>query len=636
MSASVPAPLSIPERGPLTRRRFLAFAAVAAAAVAVDACGSPATPAAGPTTAAATTAPAAAATTAPAAAATTAPAAAAATAAPAAAATTAPAAAATQAPAVLPADAAPPEQQIKVGTWNASGTKPGGMDFYEGVYNRAGDADLFTEPLVRLTKDFQIVPGTASKWESSPDGKMWTFHIDPGLMWSDGNEVTADDYVATFQYSADPKHAWDFTWYWSGVIKNYTEATKGTVPTSQIGVRTGADKYSLVFETVDPVPYLPAQLLYSWPLSKVGLMKYGSGTYNTNPSTSITCGPYMLAEWAPDRRFVIKANPKYTGKLKPRIQQIIANVVNGGDDFQRYQAGEVDSAEVLGAANLKVVLADPTLSKQFYKNPQDFRTFYLFFDVNTAPWNNLKVRQAFSHAVDRDGIIKAILQPLALPAYSFLMPGFPDANSEGLKDIQSYDPQMAKQLLADAGFPNGQGFPKVTLFVRGAGPPTDAAVTQAIAAGFKQVLGVDVQLQTQDSPTFMGNLNAKPTKIPFGWISYGMDFFDASNMLGVWLSGGRHSWKNDEFDKTLKTASGLTNQPEQRHQMMQAAEKILVSDVPGIFVYHQLHGYLYKPYVKGDVLEPNKFGYNGEQWPGFGTATLEIPSLYMTKDVPKR
>src|SRR5919108_1253058 len=333
------------------------------------------------------------------------------------------------------------------------------MDFMEGVYNRAGNADLFTEPLVRLTKDFEVIPGVASKWEPSADGKTWTFFLDRGLMWSDGAEVTADDFVETFRYSADPKHAWDFTWYWSGVIKNYTEATKGSVPQSEIGVRTGADKYQLVFETVDPVPYLPAQLLYSWPLSKAGLMKYGSGKYNTNPGTSITMGPYMLAEWAPDRRFVVKANPKYTGKLKPLIQQLVANVVTGGSDFARYQAGEIDTAEVSGPAEIKLVEADPNLSKQFYKNPQDFRTFYLFFDVTTPPWDNLKVRQAFSHAVDRDAIIKAILAPLAIPAYSFLMPGFPDANSEGLKSIQSYDPEMARRLLAEAGYPNGQGFP---------------------------------------------------------------------------------------------------------------------------------------------------------------------------------
>jgi ABC-type transport system substrate-binding protein len=533
----------------------------------------------------------------------------------------------------LPADAAPAEQQTRITSWNVTGTNAKGMDFMEGVYNRAGDADFFTEPLVRLTKDFQVVPGVASKWEASPDGKSWTFHIDPGLMWSDGNEVTADDFVETFRYSADPKHAWDFTWYWSGVIKNYTEATKGSVPTSQIGVRTGADKYQLVFETVNPVPYLPAQLLYSWPLSKAGLMKFGSGAYNTNPATSITCGPYMLAEWSPDRRVVVKANPKYTGKLQPLIQTLIANVVTGGSDFARYQANEVDTTSSYGPADLKLILADPTLSKQFYKNPQDFRTFYLFFDVTQPPWDKPQVRQAFSHAVDRDAIIKAILAPLALPAYSFLMPGFPDANSEGLKGIQSYDPAMARKLLADAGYPNGQGFPKTILYVRGGGPPTDAAVTQAMAANFKQVLGIDVQLQTRDQPAFMADLNAKPTKVPFGWISYGMDYFDATNMLGVWLSGGRHSWKNDEFDRLVKTGGALSGQPEKRSEMMQAAEKILVSDVPGIFVYHQLVGQLFKPYVKGEILAPNKYGFNGEQWPGFGTATLAIPQEYISKDV---
>src|SRR5207244_1629121 len=100
--------------------------------------------------------------------------------------------------------------------------------------------------------------------------------------------------------------------------------------------------------------------------------------------------------------------------------------------------------------------------------------------------------------------------------------GFPDANSAGLKPIQEYNPDQAKKLLAEGGYPNGQGFPQVTLLVRGGGPLTDAAVTQAVTASIKQVLGITIGLQTKDSPAFMADLNAKPTKVSMGWISYGM------------------------------------------------------------------------------------------------------------------
>ncbi|NDE76274.1 MAG: hypothetical protein EB039_09480, partial [Proteobacteria bacterium] len=137
-------------------------------------------------------------------------------------------------------DAAPADQQVMITSWDGEGLKGECMDLYEGVYNRAGLSDLFSEPLTRMTKDFGVIPGTALGWDCSADGKVWTFHIDPNLKWNDGTAVTAADYVETFRYSADPKHAWDFTWYWNGIIKNYTEATKGTVTLDQVGVRVGS------------------------------------------------------------------------------------------------------------------------------------------------------------------------------------------------------------------------------------------------------------------------------------------------------------------------------------------------------------------------------------------------------------
>lgn len=533
---------------------------------------------------------------------------------------------------VLPADAAPPEKQVTIGYNNSEGANYKGQDFYETVYARAPAADYFSEPLTRIDSDFNIHPGFATKWEVSKDGLTWTFTLTKGAKWTDGNEVTANDYVQTFRYSADPKHAWDFTWYWSGVIKNYTEATKGTVPTSQIGVRQGEDPYTLIFETEVPVPYMPAQLLYSNPLSAAGLEKYGSGVYNTNPQNSISAGPWKLKEWSPDRRVVLEPNTIYKGELVPNIEQIIGNIYKGGSAFLRFQAGEVDSCEVF-AADIKTAQNDPKLKDlHLYVNPQDFRVFYAFFDVTKKPWDNVKVRQAFAHAVDRDSIIKAILAPLALPAYGALMPGYPSSIQEPLKPLTNFDPAKAKQLLAEAGYPDGKGFPEVTFYIRGAGPPTDPAVTQALAAGWKQVLGVNVKLQTYDSPSFMQKLNAKPTQIPFGWISYGMDYFDASNLLGVWKGGGRHNWNNKQYDDLL-TKAGPELDQDKRNALYADAQKLLTEDAMSIFVYYQLHGYYYQPFFKGSALDKDKYGYDGLEWGGAGTGGYAYQSLYIANNV---
>jgi len=287
-------------------------------------------PAASPTAAPAAAAP----TAAPAAAdATAAPAGADATAAPAAEPTAVPAADATAAPAAepaagatlngitLPDDAAPADQQVFVVHFDNTADFTT-IDFFESVYKRGGSvADILSDPLVRLDKNFKIHPGAATKWEVDKTGLVWTFHLDPNLIWTDDTPVTADDYVATFRYAADPKHAWDFTWFFGGVIKNWEDAVAGKVPLDQLGVKA-ADANTLQFETQAPAPYLPAMLLYSWPLQKKALEAHG-GLYNSDVATTVSSGPFVLKEWIKGDRLIYEANPKYKGTNKPFIQKIV-------------------------------------------------------------------------------------------------------------------------------------------------------------------------------------------------------------------------------------------------------------------------------------------------------------------------
>ena len=228
----------------------------------------------------------------------------------------------------LPAGAAPASQQYMVSYFDSVGATYKAMDFYETVYSRAPLADQFNLSLVRITQDYKIVPGTATHWaQTSPT--TWEFYIQPGIMWSDGNELTANDYVETFRYSADPKHAWDFTFYWSGVIKNYTEAVAGKAPVNSIGVSVGTTKYTFVVTTEGPVAYIPIAMLYSMPLSAAGLAKYGNGLYNINPATCITCGPYALKTFNPTAEVVLGPNTKYTAPYKPTIQYQIGKIYAG-------------------------------------------------------------------------------------------------------------------------------------------------------------------------------------------------------------------------------------------------------------------------------------------------------------------
>jgi ABC-type oligopeptide transport system substrate-binding subunit len=615
-----------------TRRTVLRWSVVGALGAAVlpllQACSQPAPSASGGAPAAATSAPAAAPT--QAAAAPTTAAAAAPTTAPAqAAATTAPAASGT-----LPADGAAADQQVFIASYDSTSDFTT-LDFFESVYKRADSkSDLLTEPLVRLNKNFEILPAAATKWAVDSSGLVWTFNLDPNLMWSDDTPLTADDYVATFQYGADPKHAWDFTWFYTGVLAGWDDVVAGSKDPGQLGVKA-VDPHTLQFTTQSPAPYLPAMLLYSMALQKKALEAHG-GLYNSDSATSVSAGPYVLKSWNKGDRLILNANPKYKGTNKPLIQQVINFGAAPNATFTAYQAGEVDIVlgNYLSPADNDTIAADPQLSAQSHPHYGDFRTDYLFFDCQNPPFNNLKVRQAISHIIPRDDLIKSIIKPSqGIPAYSFLMPGFPASNSDGLKSIQSYDPDTAKQLLADAGFPNGQGFPSLTLWLRNEAPARQA-VAAAIAASMKQNLGISIDVSNKDTKTFTDAMNAKPTQIQFGMVSYGMDYLDPSNMLGVWLSSGRHNWANSQFDDMVKKAAQFTGDPNQRIQMFQDAEKLLVSDVGGAFIYHRTIADLYKPFFKGSEIEKDKNGFAAMHWPGFVNMSVLPSSLYLSKDVP--
>jgi ABC-type transport system substrate-binding protein len=539
----------------------------------------------------------------------------------------------------LPADAAPPEYQVYVNYHDltADFTSPNQM---ETIYKGGGFGSITTltgDTLIRLNKDFQVQPAAALSWESDSTGKVWTFKLDPNLVWSDGTPLTANDFVATFQYAADPAHAWDFAWYYSapGALKNWDKVVAGELPTSELGV-TAADDYTLVIEAETPAPFLPAKLAYSEVLSAAKLKEFGSGLYTADPATTVSSGPFILKEWKKGERLVYEANPTYKGSNKPFVQKVISIAARPEAMFAGFQAGEVDfvTGSALQTADNEIIANDPELLAQVKLTASDFRTDYLFFDCQNPPFNDVKVRQAFGHIVDRDTLIKTIITPTqGIPAYSFLMPGFPASNSEGLKDIQAYDPEKGRALLAEAGYEGGKGFPKLTLWLRNESQVRQA-LASAIAAAITQEYGIEVEVSNKEFKTFMDAINAKPTQIQFGMVSYGIDFLDPSNMLGVWLSTGRHNWWNKEYDDMVNSAAESTDQ-EGRIKVFQDAEKLMVEQAPAIWIYHRTVSDLVKPYVVGKWSEPNIAGFSGLQWPGYSSMSDSPSSLYISSEVTK-
>jgi peptide/nickel transport system substrate-binding protein/oligopeptide transport system substrate-binding protein len=373
----------------------------------------------------------------------------------------------------------------------------------------------------------------------------------------------------------------------------------------------------LEITTKVPWPPLPAMMEFSFVLQKNALETVGP-YYNNDPATSVSAGPFILESVEPGNQIVLAANPNYKGYRQPRLSKIIYTYMSTATAFAAFQNDEIYTMtyEWLTPADFETVLNDPVLSANYLRHYGDFRTDYLLFDTYNPPFNDLNVRKAFAHAVDRESIVKNVYGEMkAMPAYSMLMPGFPASDTEGaLHEYQNYDCDAAKQYLSDAGFPGGEGFPPQELWLRNEQPALQA-VFQAVAASISDCLGIQIQVSNKDNKVYMDALNAKPTTLTFGAVSYGMDYLDPSNLLGIWLSTGRHSWKNEEFDKLVTDASSMVGDPEAREQKFRDAEKILVDDVGGVFIDHRWQGDLVKPYLQGEGFrEPDSQGIAAFHW----------------------
>ncbi|MEA3337880.1 MAG: peptide ABC transporter substrate-binding protein [Chloroflexota bacterium] len=530
----------------------------------------------------------------------------------------------------LPADAAPPDQQyLRVMIGPTYGT----IDFPVAVYNRPDPPwQTLSTPLIRLDKNFELQPAAAESWEVADDGLTWTFHLDPELTWSDGVPVTAHDYEWSFQYMADPEHAYDFAWYWgySSNPKNWDKVVSGELPLEELGVKA-IDDFTLQVVTELPAPYTPATMIFSRPMAKHQVEKFGE-FYNNDPETSLSSEPWILEEWTKGKQIVMAPNLNYTGKETPYLERFTFIYGDKNQEFNAYLADELDlSHEWFSPADLEFIAADPELSAQYNPGFGDFRTYYVFFDTFNPPFDDLNVRKAFAHAIDRQGLVDNIVKFSGQVAYGMLMPGFPDALPPSeLEQYQAYDPELAQSLLAEAGYPGGEGFPPLVLNLRQA-KELEVAVGNGIGAMLNENLGIDVEITNTDSKTFMDAMNAY--EITIGEVSYGMDYFDASNLLGIWKSGGRHAWENEEFDQLVTEAAALMGDLDTRSAMFEEAQRILAEDVGGIFLWHGTPADMWKPYIRGDQLEPDKFGVQACHWPCFESISTTKYSVYVTEDV---
>ncbi|MYJ00443.1 MAG: peptide ABC transporter substrate-binding protein [Gemmatimonadetes bacterium] len=501
----------------------------------------------------------------------------------------------------MPPDAAPPEYQV----FTSFKAENRYLDMATSHYQVIGhDYALVNEPLVRMDRDYNLLPAAATRWEVSGDGLTWTFHLQSDLIFADGHPLTAQDFEDTFKRWADPDTGFDFEWFYRS-IRNWSEVVAAKLPLDSLGV-TALDDHTIAFATEDPTPYLPLILTFSWVTPTHLFEKHGPG-WSTRPETLLGSGPFRLLEWSKLDRIVLAPNPHYRGPHKPYLERVVSKLFNAAVPppmLSSYEAGAVDLASLTNQAEINRVKHDAGLRDQLVTYSA-FGTTYLMMDTFKPPFDDLRVRQAFSHAIDTEALVESALQGVAVPAVSMLPDGFPSADTRELSPVQRYDPGLARRLLAEAGYPDGSGFPQTVMWIRGTNLQGGQA-PQAVQAMLKRNLNLDIGVQNTEAKLFMESMYQGD--IAFAMIPYGYDYMDPSNLLGIWLSSGRHAWYNQRFESVMAEANHLIGDPERRLALYEEAERIVVEDVAGVFLWHSQHNELWKPYLRTEALERNERG----------------------------
>ena len=503
----------------------------------------------------------------------------------------------------LPADAAPPAKQV----YRYLNYEPASLDISMTVY-QSGQSEFAFERLCMLDHNNNLIPGAADRWESSEDGKTWTFYLHPDAKWSDGAPVTAHDFEYTYRRLLHPDsgNVYAFFYYDIKGARSFNQRENSDPET--VGVRA-VDDLTFIIETERPCAYLPyvTQFPTSSPVPRRQVEKYGPKW--TEPENCVTNSAFQLNEWISGEYMTFILNPHYSGNNPAYLRKIVriftgqvgATSASGAVGMLPYENNETDMMILTRPADLVRVKKDPVLSKELWIY-DGFGTEYLFFRTQAPPFNDVRVRLAIAQAIDKETIANVILRGSVLPAYTMLPPHFPGYVGDKYQDLQAYDPDRSRQLLAEAGYPDGKGFPKVDLWLADS-PPTSPSgqVSQVIQQKLKEELGIDIEIRNTQTNTYIQKMYE--WEIPMSLGGFGYDYPDPQSLLGVvWRSQPkgytRHDWTNARFDEMID--KGIVElDHDKRFGYYEEAERVIASDVGGAFLWHRLAHELRKPWVKG-------------------------------------
>ena len=458
----------------------------------------------------------------------------------------------------------------------------------------SGDYLIF-EGLVTYDRDLEIMPALAAGWDVSPDATIYTFHLQPRAVFHNGKPVTAADVVYSWERAADPDTHSDTASTYLNDIVGVSEMLLGEA--DHISGLKVIDDHTLQVTIDSPKPYFLYKLTY--PTANVvdrENIESGEDWYRTPNGT----GPYRLTRWVSMEMMLYERYEDYYGE-KPAIPAILYNLYSG-DEFRMYEEGSVDIAGVPSYNIDRVTDPSEPLNKELVTSVS-LCTYYVKFDVSKPPFDDVKVRQAFNLAFDKEKYIEVVgnnssilakgLYPPALPGYSLELQGY------------DFDPQRARELIAESSYGSVESFPVIVFTTSGYGS-FSSSLASAMSEMWQQNLGVTISVKNID-PEIMLN---KETEEEYGQLSSGgwcADYPDPQNFADVLLRTGAEMndghYSNPELDQILDQAA-VEPDVDTRIALYQEAEQIIVEDAPYLFLFHGKNYELVKPYILGYVDAP--------------------------------
>lgn len=438
------------------------------------------------------------------------------------------------------------------------------------------------ECLLTVDQDGKLAPGQAETWETSEDGLTWTFHLRDGLKWSDGSDLTANDFVYSWKRVCDPQVAAPYAETVLSMVAGYEDAINGDLDALQV---VAADDKTLVVTLNAACSYFGSLAAFATlsPVQQATIEANGDA-WATAPETYVSNGPFYVSEWVPGSYILMSKNTNYWNADAIKLDGIKWNLIEDPNaSYSAYQTGE--------ALMIKDVPTEeiPSLegNAEFHVDPI-IGTYYISLNLENEAFADVKVRQALSLAIDREYLADTLMQGTYSAAGNFMGPGWIDTdgsqfidNANGGQpyiDVVNYEANLeeAKNLMEEAGYPNGEGFPSITYTTN------DASYHKVVAEYLQQAwaeLGVDLQVNIVEWSSFTPmRRNGEFDAARNGWVG---DYSDPSNMLDVLYSSNGNNdgnFNNADFDAAMDLSRATLDAAE-RSTALHAAEDALMNDV---------------------------------------------------------